>query len=242
MWILIIGRTTKRESPLQSINNLTSSAMPSKHPSRISPPEGFSIARQVRKDAVTFYLENGGPAVAREHVENLAKELIIYDDCTEAYREAMAKINMAEKAERQKKAHHDQEFNDLLKAIMKNISPAQQAQQPANDKANQKKTVMSELPEKLRSPEAMRIWRILQEAGYIDEHYQPVGLTRTEASLLAEQITIQLADENDNLLDIKEWKPYETLWCRKNMKADLRRALTQDKTPEFRDKIKRLFK
>ena len=104
MWILIIGRTTKRESSLQSINNLTSSAMPSKHPSRISPPEGFSIARQVMKDAVTFYLENGGPAVAREHVENLAKELIIYDDCTEAYREAMTKINMAEKAERQKKA------------------------------------------------------------------------------------------------------------------------------------------
>ena len=43
------------------------------------------------------------------------------------------------------------------------------------------------------------------------------------------------------LLDIKEWKPYETLWHRKNMKADLRRALTQDKTSEFRDKIKRIL-
>ena len=87
----------------------------------------------------------------------------------------------------------------------------------------------------------MRIWQKLQEANFVDEYFQPIGLTRTEVALLAEQITIQLADENDNLLDIKEWKPYETLWRRKNMKADLRRALTQDKTSEFRDKIKRLF-
>lgn len=217
--------------------------MPRKPSSRTTPTEGFSIARQVMDDAVRFYLDNGGPAVAREHVENLAKELIIYDDCTEAYREAMATISLAEEAERQRKAQHDQEISELMKTMMRQMSAAQQTRQPANRQSKQQNAQSGkpELPPKLSSEKAMQIWQKLQEAGLIDEHYQPIGLTRTDVALLAEQITIQLADENDNLLDIKEWKPYETLWRRKNMKADLRRALTQDKTSEFRDKIKRIF-
>lgn len=219
--------------------------MPSQHTSRFSPAEGYSIARQVMDDAVTFYLENGGPVVARKHVENLAKELIIYDDCTEAYREAMARISTAEEVERQRKAQYEQEISELMKTMIEQMPTVQQPTHPAFHKARQKvavtETGTTELPPKLSTEKAMRIWKVLQGAGYIDEHYQPIGLTRTEVALLAEQITILLADENDNLLDIKEWKPFETLWCRKNMKADLRRALTQDKTPEFRDRIKRLF-
>ncbi len=206
--------------------------------------EEFSIARQVMDDVADYYLANGGPTAARDHVEKAAKVLLIYDDCTEAYLATMARISMAEKAERQKAEERQQQMQSKMIAMIKGAKSEQPASgKPSDNKSEQNGTEPQEivLPQKLSSEKAMRIWQKLQEANFVDEYFQPIGLTRTEVALLAEQITIQLADENDNLLDIKEWKPYETLWRRKNMKADLRRALTQDKTSEFRDKIKRLF-
>ena len=71
----MIGRTTTREFPLTFTNNLTSATMPSQPFSRASPSEGLSTARQVMADAVTFYLDHGGPAEARLHVEKVANEL-----------------------------------------------------------------------------------------------------------------------------------------------------------------------
>lgn len=239
------GRTTKREFPLTSINNLTSATMPSQPFSRASPSEGSTTARQVLADAVAFYLENGGPAVARTHVEKLASELKFYHDSAEAYREALERIREAEEAERQQaEACHQKEMHDLMKMMMSTISPGQKRQQPASDKAGRDGDDTGEvvLPAKLSSPKARRMWQKLQQEGYVDDRYQPVGLTRTEMALLAEEMTIQLADENENLLDIKEWKPYETLWHKSNLKADHQRARVQEKTPEFRDKLKELFK
>ena len=67
--------------------------MVSQQLSRASPPEGFSIARQVMMDVAVHYLANGGPAVARAHVENLSNELLkVYPDCHEAYLDTMAMI------------------------------------------------------------------------------------------------------------------------------------------------------
>ena len=53
--------------------------------------EGGSIARRVLADIAAFYIDNGGPALARQHVKSVAHELIIYSDCAEA-REALAYI------------------------------------------------------------------------------------------------------------------------------------------------------
>ena len=203
--------------------------------------EEFSIARQVMDDVADYYLANGGPTAAREHVEKVANELKIYPDSHEAYLDTMARIAEAEQAERLKAEALFQQQQNLIKSMMGVVKSQKNTKQPAADKHPQYDLHDVVLPPKLSSEKAMRIWRILQQAGIVDEYFQPIGLTRTDVALLAEQITIQLADENDNLLDIKEWKPYETLWRRKNMKADLRRALTQDKTSEFRDKIKRLL-
>ena len=44
-----------------------------------------------------------------------------------------------------------------------------------------------ELPEELATDEAMALWRKAQQAGYVDEHYQPL-LSRTQAALLADAI------------------------------------------------------
>ena len=90
-----------------------------------------------------------------------------------------------------------------------------------------------ELPEMLATPEAMALWRKAQQAGYVDEHYQPL-LSRTQAALLADAMAERLG--------IKEkWKVFEGLWHRKYMRSDYNLALSQQQSYEFQDELKRLL-
>ena len=90
-----------------------------------------------------------------------------------------------------------------------------------------------ELPDVLRTPEAMALWRKAQQAGYVDARYQPL-LSRTQAALLADAMAERLS--------IKEkWKVFETLWNRRNMYRDYYDAMNQDQTYSFLDKLKKLF-
>ena len=89
------------------------------------------------------------------------------------------------------------------------------------------------LPEVLATDEAMALWRKAQQAGYVDEHYQPL-LSRTQAALLADAMAERLR--------IKEkWKVYGDLWKRNNMRGDYTRAMNQRQSLDFQDKLKRLF-
>ena len=90
-----------------------------------------------------------------------------------------------------------------------------------------------ELPEVLATDEAMALWRKVQAAGYVDEHYQPT-VSRTQAALLADAMAKRLV--------IKEkWKVFEALWNRKYMRSDYNLALSQQQSYEFQDELKRLF-
>ena len=90
-----------------------------------------------------------------------------------------------------------------------------------------------ELPEVLRVDKAMVLWRKAQDAGYVDDNYQPL-ISRTQAALLADAMAERLG--------IKEkWKVFEGLWNRKNMYHDYYQALDQRKTLFFRDEIKKIF-
>ena len=90
-----------------------------------------------------------------------------------------------------------------------------------------------ELPEVLATDEAMALWRKAQQAGYVDEHYQPL-LSRTQAALLADAMAERLG--------IKEkWKTFGELWKRNNMRGDYTRAMNQRQSLGFQDKLKRLF-
>ena len=90
-----------------------------------------------------------------------------------------------------------------------------------------------ELPEVLATPEAMELWRKAQQAGYVDEHYQPL-ISRTQAALLADAMAERLG--------IKEkWKAFEELWQRKYMRNDYNLALTQRQSYKFQDDLKQLF-
>ena len=95
------------------------------------------------------------------------------------------------------------------------------------------RSASTELPEPLATPEAMALWRNAQQAGYVNEHFQPL-LSRTQAAMLAYEMT--------KLLGIRhKWRIFEAFWNRKNMRGDYNDALNQRQTLAFQDSIKALF-
>ncbi|WP_294749048.1 hypothetical protein [uncultured Prevotella sp.] len=68
--------------------------------------------------------------------------------------------------------------------------------------------VAGDLPKELATDKAMELWKKAQEAGYVDDNYQPL-ISRTQAALLADTMAERLS--------IKEkWKMFEGLWNRRN--------------------------
>ena len=95
-------------------------------------------------------------------------------------------------------------------------------------------TSAGDLPNELATDKAMVLWKKAQEAGYVDEHFQPL-ISRTQAALLADT----MADR----LSIKEkWKVFEGLWNRNNMYNDYYRSMNQQQSLTFQDELKQLFK
>ena len=87
-----------------------------------------------------------------------------------------------------------------------------------------------DLPNELATDKAIGLWKKAQEAGYVDENYQPL-ISRTQAALLADAMAERLG--------IKEkWKVFEGLWNRKNMYKDLYDAFNQKQSLAFLDKLK----
>ena len=87
-----------------------------------------------------------------------------------------------------------------------------------------------DLPEVLSTDKAMVLWKKAQEAGYVDENYQPL-ISRTQAALLADAMAERLG--------IKEkWKVFEGLWKRNNMYYDYYKALGQRQSLVFQDELK----
>ena len=71
------------------------------------------------------------------------------------------------------------------------------------------------------------------DAGWVDEHYQPL-LSRTQAALLADAIAERLGIRD-------KWKVFEAFWNRKNMYNDYYKAMEQHQSLIFRDEVKRLY-
>ena len=91
-----------------------------------------------------------------------------------------------------------------------------------------------DLPEVLSTDKAMVLWKKAQEAGYVDENFQPL-ISRTQAALLADAMAKRLG--------IKEkWKVFEGLWNRRNMYRDYHDAHDQRQSLKFQDKLKELFR
>ena len=90
-----------------------------------------------------------------------------------------------------------------------------------------------DLPNELATDKAIGLWKKAQEAGYVDENYQPL-ISRTQAALLADAMAERLG--------IKEkWKVFEGLWNRKYMRSDYNLALTRKGSLDFHDELTLLF-
>ena len=104
---------------------------------------------------------------------------------------------------------------------------------PIKSHPNPLRGVGEELPEVLATPEAMMLWEKAQQAGYVDDHYQPL-ISRTQSALLADAMAERLGIR-------EKWKVFEALWNRKNMYKDLYYALNQKQSLEFQDKLKAIL-
>ena len=96
-----------------------------------------------------------------------------------------------------------------------------------------KETPPPDLPPSLNTDEAMVIWKKAQDAGYVDNNYQP-RISRTQAAILAKTMA--------QILEIKnKWKVFEKLWNRKGMYRDYYQALNQQQSLVFQDMLKKLL-
>ena len=90
-----------------------------------------------------------------------------------------------------------------------------------------------ELPEVLRSEAAMVLWKKAQDAGYVDDNFQPL-ISRTQAALLADAMAMRLGIRN-------KWKIFETFWNRAKMYKDYYQAVDQKQFHPFQDKLKQIL-
>ena len=109
-----------------------------------------------------------------------------------------------------------------------NSGPVREGNNKGREKTPEK------LPVALRTEAAMILWRKAQEAGYVDENFQPT-ISRTLSAILAYEMSVRL--------DIPEkWKTFEGVWNRRNMYRDYYKALNMQQTLSFQDEIKNIFR
>ena len=89
------------------------------------------------------------------------------------------------------------------------------------------------LPKPLATEKAMALWKKAQEAGYVDENYQPL-ISRTQSALLADAMAERLGIR-------EKWKVFETFWGRKYMRNDYSLALSQLQSLDFQDELKQVL-
>ncbi len=104
-----------------------------------------------------------------------------------------------------------------------------QKPKPASSSTNEP----PQLPEPLATDEAMVLWRKAQQAGWVDDNFQP-KISRTKAAMMAHVMATKLGIRN-------KWKVFETLWHRQNMYQDYYDAVNQQQSIEFGDRLTSIF-
>lgn len=89
------------------------------------------------------------------------------------------------------------------------------------------------LPECLATDKAMELWKKAIAEDWVDNNYQP-KISRTLSALLAYHMAAKLNINN-------KWKVFEQLWQRNDMHGDYNKALTQQQSRNFLDKLKEVF-
>jgi len=103
------------------------------------------------------------------------------------------------------------------------------------EKSAEKKTSAEvTIPDELNTEKAKMLWQIAIDNGWVDEQWQPLGLSLTESAILA--------DELGAALKLKpRWLHFETLWNRKNIRIDFQKAYGMAKTADLANEMKTAF-
>ena len=96
-----------------------------------------------------------------------------------------------------------------------------------------KETPPPDLPPSLSTDEAMALWKKAQDAGYVDDNYQPL-ISRTMSAVFAFEMANKLKIRN-------KWKIFEQFWNRSNMRSDNYRATFQQQYPDFIKELEKTF-
>lgn len=92
------------------------------------------------------------------------------------------------------------------------------------------------VPESLRSEKAREVMEALVAGGLLDEAWQPVGLSRPQAAMLADRVAEVLGIKN-------KWKVFEQLWNRKNLRNDYNTAINECAYfDEYRKKLAKIIR
>ena len=91
------------------------------------------------------------------------------------------------------------------------------------------------LPEVLATGMAMKYWKALQQAGFVDEHYQlSATTTRKQAMYIADVFS-------DKLQMRSKWKPFQELWHINNLAQEKWDMLETGKSPARAEDIDKIF-
>lgn len=90
-----------------------------------------------------------------------------------------------------------------------------------------------EMPEELKTEKAQKIMHNLMDIGVVTEDFMPLGISTSEAAVLAYQIGIELEIKNIWSVFGNYWGPNPN-----SMRTACNRGMDQKKTAAFLDKVK----
>lgn len=92
------------------------------------------------------------------------------------------------------------------------------------------------VPDALDSPQARALMRKLTDAGILDEHWQPVGLSLAERGVVAQWAAVRLGITT-------QWQTFGALWgiTPETLRKAFGKALDQRKTLDFQERLQSLL-
>jgi len=165
--------------------------------------------------SVLIHLENRETGEVRKIVDGANGLFVVIPGWTDIYNQVQTIITKIDKERKQEIEEREvQRLKDLIVVAMGAVKPKEPTEeQPKAQPVPAKPTV---LPPELSTEKAMKLWQLLQEAGYIDDNYQP-RVSRPQAALIANKFF--------TVLDMEvQWSLFQDIWHRKNMRNDLSKA------------------
>ena len=132
-------------------------------------------------------------------------------------------------------SRHEENAKAHRSAFMKYMHKIDLAQQERRKLLDAQADESNLLPDVLATGIAMKYWQRLQQAGFVDKHYQLVpDTTRKQAMYIADAFS-------DKLQMRSKWKPFQDLWHINNLAQEKWEMQETGKTPNRSEGIDKIF-